>query len=43
MVNAQEYLNTNYPKEEREKITELKINTIPGIAIKSCLEGDLDL
>jgi len=37
MVNAQEYLNKNYPtKEERKNIKELKIN-------KKNLEGNLDL
>src|SRR3954471_16823974 len=36
MVNAQEYLNENYPKEERGGITRLAIS-------KKGLEGDLDL
>ncbi|CAJ0758717.1 15413_t:CDS:2 [Entrophospora sp. SA101] len=36
MVNAQEYLNSNYPKEERESITKLELNNRE-------LEGHLDL
>src|SRR5436190_22050741 len=37
MVNAQEYINQNYPtKEKREKTTKLKIN-------KENLENNLDL
>lgn len=36
MVNAQEYLDQNYPKEQRNKITNLDIKT-------KDLEGDLDL
>jgi len=26
MVNAEEYINTNYPKEKREKLKELDIS-----------------
>jgi len=36
MVNAQQWLDANYPKESREKITAIYLN-------EANLEGELDL
>jgi len=36
MVNAQQWLDANYPKESREKIEEIHLN-------EANLEGELDL
>jgi len=36
MINVQEYIDQNYPKEERKNITNLEIND-------KNLEGELDL